>query len=130
MKNSFLSILLAISLLFQSCYQDDGIAESCLKIDKISDSLGLTQVKIGKTKEIKFRISSNCDADFFITDSKIFDNFTEISLQGIDQNEIYNSRGFEFSIIYSPKTKGVKTVSFAIYTNIGETIINLGVEGI
>ncbi|WP_026777978.1 hypothetical protein [Polaribacter sp. Hel_I_88] len=130
MKKTYLNLVLAISLLLQSCYQDEIISESCLVIDKITQSSGPTQVEVGKTKEIIFKVSSSCDVDFFVTDSKIFDNFTEISFQGIDKNEIYKPEGFEFILLYSPKTKGVKTVSFSIYTNIGQVIINLGVEGI
>ena len=130
MKKTYLNLVLAISLLLQSCYQDEVVSESCLVIDKISQSSGPTQVEVGKTKEIIFKVSSSCDVDFFVTDSKIFDNFTEISFQGIDKNEIYKPEGFEFILLYSPKTKGVKTVSFSIYTNIGQVIINLGVEGI
>jgi hypothetical protein len=130
MKRAFLNLLLAVFLLFQSCYQDEVVTESCLEIDKISENSGPTQVEVGKTKEILFKLSSSCDVDFFVTDSKIFDNLTEISLQGISKNEPYSAEGFEFILLYSPKTKGVKTVSFTIYTNIGQAIINLGVEGI
>lgn len=130
MKRAFLNLLLAVFLLFQSCYQDEIVTESCLEIDKISESSGPTQVEVGKTKEIIFKLSSSCDVDFFVTDFKIFDNLTEISLQGIIKNETYNAEGFEFILLYSPKTKGLKTVSFTIYTNIGQAIINLGVEGI
>lgn len=130
MKKIFLNLLLAILLLLQSCVQDEVITESCLEIDKVSKSFELTQVEVGKTKEIIFKLSSSCEVDFFVTDSKIFDNFTEISLQGIRKNESYSAEGFEFILLFSPKTKGLKTVSFTIYTNIGQAIINLGVEGI
>ena len=130
MKKTFLNFLLIILLLFQSCNQDEVVYESCLEIDKISDSLGPTQVEVGKTKEIIFKVSSSCEVEFFVTDSKIFNNYTEFSIQGIDKNEIYSAEGFEFILLFSPKTKGVKTVSFTIYTNIRQAIISLGVEGI
>ena len=130
MKKTFLNFPLIILLLFQSCNQDEVVSESCLEIGKISDRLAPTQVEVGKTKEIIFKVSNICEVDFFVTDSKIFNNYFEFSIQGIEKNKIYSAEGFEFILLYSPKTKGVKTVSFSIYTNIGQVSINLGVEGI
>ncbi|WP_339881588.1 hypothetical protein [Polaribacter vadi] len=84
------------------------MTESCLEINKISESLVPTQFEVDKIEEIIFKLISSYEVDFCITDSKLFDNFNQISLQRINKSEINKLESFEFILLFSPKTKGVK----------------------
>ena len=130
MKNTFLLTILIIFLTITSCIKDDSIP-SCLQIDKVSDGFGPTEVQVGSSKAISFKITNSCERSVNILNvNEGEDIHNEFLIQNVTNNTSIPEAGLIFNVLFSPKSTGNKTIEFSIKTIQGTMIVNLGTKGI
>ena len=130
MKNIFTLSFLIVFLSLTSCIKDDP-TPSCLQVDKVSEGFGPTEVQVGFSKEIQFKITNKCERSIEVLAVEKGDDINnEFLIQGISNNNTIPESGLTFNLQFSPKSTGNKSISFTIRTIQGTMIVNLGAKGI
>jgi len=128
----FFTFFLIINI--ESCNSDDDFdiitTDPCLTIDKKDKSFEPIKVSLGDTKIITFDILNECNYPISVLDVEIRNNFTEFAVQGIKKNDIINTNGSSFNVVYNPKQLGKTLLDFSIFTEDGQQFISIGVEAI